>query len=254
MRFLLLIISILSLSTFALDTKLTLELINKESSWDVGEIKDFKIMLHPISEVSDQDIKKSLLSRNFVDMIKILKIKKQFILKENPEYYIVEARGVLISEPKPNFPKIWDYRGMAVAVDYSAISFSNTPVSRQDFFVFDKSVPGQLSPLMILLISITAIVVLILIFIFFRKIKTKNAQKKHWQNIVDEFKRVSDRKGHEYIYSNRHKFYEIFSNKDAYVEYLNLTNKVQYKKDWDQSDLITLEEAHRKAKENIVVR
>lgn len=253
-RVVLLFFFIFSISIFALDTKLSLEVSGETNTWDVGEIKDFKIILHPISEVNDVDLKESLLSRDLADLIKILKIDEQRPLKENPQYYIVNARGLLLKEPKPNFPIIWDYRGMAVAVDYSKIQFSNNPVNGKELFIFDKSIAVGFNKFLVFGIIIFVTGVLICFLYFLKKMKLRQNQIRDQKNKIEKFKLINNREGHEYIFKNKDEFVSIFSNSQYYNEYLKEINSIQYKKNWNDRDLEAIESAHTKAKESIVVR
>ncbi|MFG1500508.1 hypothetical protein ABMA70_09915 [Halobacteriovorax sp. XZX-3] len=244
----------MSFSSLALDTKIEISIDSENNVWSVGEIKDFKLTIYPINDIVDEDIKAHLLSRDFADIIKISKVNKQYFLAANPEYYIIEASGVLIATPKDSFPKIWDYRGMALGVTFSDISFQDTTIKQQDFFVFNKKLNENKSILDYSIYLLIVLMVLGLAIYGYLQFSKKRREHQNWQKRVLTFKSADTREKHELIYSEKDSFFELFENREAFKNYLNKVNEVQYKRAWTPEDDVAIVALHEKAKENIVVK
>ncbi|MGI4991353.1 hypothetical protein ACRXCV_01915 [Halobacteriovorax sp. GFR7] len=252
--FLTIVLMSITVNTSALDTKIELSLEGDEKIWSVGEIRDFKLTIYPITDVIDEDIKNNLMSRDFADIVKISKINKQYFLKTNPQYYIVEASGVLVATPKSSFPKIWDYRGMALGVSFSGINFQDTAVEQQDFIVFDKKLEKDKSIIDYVLYVLVLLALVLISFFGFQVYNKKQRVKKAWADKVDLFKDADTREKHENIYSEKLSFEELFEDRKILKDYLNKINELQYKKNWTHEDDLTISDLHNRAKENIIVK
>ncbi|MFG1482249.1 hypothetical protein ABMA79_14055 [Halobacteriovorax sp. HFRX-2_2] len=252
--FLAIILISFSFNTRALDTKIELSLEGDEKVWSVGEIRDFKLTIYPITDVIDEDLKNNLMSRDFADIVKISKVNKQYFLKTNPQYYIVEASGVLVATPKNSFPKIWDYRGMALGVSFSGINFQDTAVAQQDFIVFDKKLEEERSIIEYVIYIVVLLVVMLASFYGFQIFNKKQNAKKAWAEKIDQFRDADTREKHEGIYSKKINYEEIFENAEVFKDYLNKINELQYKRSWTHDDDLTISDLHNRAKENIIVK
>lgn len=252
------IISLISIlfinNSFAYDTKVIVELPNNQKQWDLGEQKEIKISIYPITQIDDADLKSFLLNQDFVDMIKIVNVEKQYFNKNNPEYYTVECYAVLVKVPQNNFPKIWNYKDLAVAVDFQGVEFINTQAKIQDFVVINKTLSIKYSPL-ILTVIVLALVGLVGICIYiFRKYKHKKYLSEQYNKNLEVLVKASTRDEHEYIYANRTVYTSIVQDKDIFKQYLNSINNIQYKKKWTDSDIKNTNQLHSLVKENLIVR
>ncbi|EPZ50572.1 hypothetical protein M902_1373 [Bacteriovorax sp. BAL6_X] len=248
------VLMIFTFNAKALDTKVELSLEGDEKAWSVGEIRDFKLTIYPITDVIDEDINNNLMSRDFADIVKISKINKQYFLKTNPQYYIIEASGVLVATPKNSFPKIWDYRGMALGVSFSGINFQDTQVTQQDFIVFDKKIEEEKSFVEYVIYIIVLLIVCLASFYGFHVYNIKQSAKRVLAEKIDLFKNADTREKHEDIYSKKINYEEIFENAEFFKDYLNKINELQYKRSWTHDDDITISDLHNRAKENIIVK
>ncbi len=237
----------------ALDTKVSLELMDKSQNWDVGEIKDIQIILYPITDVHEEDLKNELMAREFIDLIKVINVKKQYFLRTNPEYYIVEATAVLARAPKANFPRIWTYKGMALGVDLSKVNLVSEPAQIKEFIVFDKKV-NQSKAYLYSITVLALLVVLVIICFAYHKIKIRKAYEDNKKLRIQDFRNARERVDHELIYKDQNIYKEFFDMNSGLSRYLNVINDIQYKRDWSSDDLALVNKAHSEVKEKIIAK
>jgi hypothetical protein len=211
-------------TTFAADVKLLSENPNKVYR---GDIIKFKVE----TTLSMNELEKYQ-NKRVDDLLYILSITKKNndIIAEA----IIAEKGLKEKVEKP-LDQFTVYNLDFVATKKKSI---------KDFILMDSGEKSTKSMINILLIIIFLLLLIIspLIFKLIKKKKEKKIKWKKWklnQNVIEiELRDTRDRKDLENIYKKRIEIDEYFYfDKESKTNFVNLINKIQFKKDWSGEEL-----------------
>jgi len=254
---LIILLSLVSLSSFAYKINAKLEITKGSSEWVEGETREVLLTVWPVEEIDHKYLKENFEGNDFIDNFFVSKVVSNNFSKNNPTAYEVRMNLTLKNFFNRNKPQLWNYKALVIPVtlhqmiikkdpkkinEYKVLNVNRIEISKDNIYYYIGAV----------FCSLLLIILLIIGSRLLKKKKIRLEEKKVRDNWVNLIQMAESRTDIEYLYEKRDVWMNVLGGKNPqFIQLLDVINKHQYKKDWKDEDLTEINFILSEIKESV---